>query len=138
MKTSHSQSMQYISSSVGEPPHQVDAIIVQVGKDLAVIVGGGSSYHIGAVAVSYPHLSTIDDKKISSTTSVLTITGHKEDEIVHSAARKMAKELNCSVVISAGLHINDASENDIQVLVSNFNQVIDQITQILQQNSERL
>jgi len=113
--------------SAGEPPHQVEALVVKMGDDLIVTVGGGSQYHVGAVAVGYAYASSCNSQAVRSTVSVITLPGHKEDEIAQTAARKLAKSLNCSVVISAGMHIDNASEEDIQILVDNFLLLIEQI-----------
>jgi gallate decarboxylase subunit D len=126
--------IQTISLSSGEPPYQVEALITKTGNDLVISVGGGSCYHVGAVAVAHAHASLRDAQSVNSTVSVITLPGHKEDEIVQAAARKLSKQLNCSVVLSAGMHIDSASEYEIQLLVENFqqltNQIINTITKI--------
>ena len=113
--------------SFGEPPHKVEALVVKMGDDLIVTVGGGIQYHVGAVAVGHVYTSPRISRAVSSTVSVITHPGHKEDEITQAAARKLSKCLNCSVVISAGMHIDNASEKDIQILVDNFLLLIEQI-----------
>jgi hypothetical protein len=128
--------LQTILLSSGESPYEVEACVTKIGPDLIVAAGGGSHYHIGAVAVAHVHPSLLGAQKVSSTASVIALPGHKEDEIVHTAARKLARQLNCSVVISAGMHIDNASEIEIQLLVDNFQQLMDKIIQTFTQKQQ--
>lgn len=116
-----------LSFSAGEPPYLVDAVVTKTGNDLVISVGGGQYYHIGAVAVAHVNASLHDAQMVSSTVSLITLPGHKEGEIVYAAAHMLARQLNCSVVLSAGMHIDNASEKDIQLLVDNFWRLIEQI-----------
>ncbi len=110
--------------SRGEEPHCVEAEVVFCGDDLVITVGGGSRYHTGAIAVAYPHTSIIDPSHTTVTTSVITVPGHKEDEIARSAARLVASKKNRTVTVAVGMHIDHASQEDIDRLVTNFEAVI--------------
>ena len=52
-----------------------------VGEDLSVLVYGGEHAHIGCTVLSIPRPSLTDSQKTSCTSSVLNVTGHK-DEII--------------------------------------------------------
>ena len=123
----HSSQFCIYTFSIEEHPYLLEATVIEMNKDVIITVGGGSFYHIGAVAVGFAHPSIKSQDKTTSTVSLITIPGHKEDLIVQNAAKTLSRLLNSSVVITAGLHIDNASENDIEVIVKNFYELINQI-----------
>ena len=96
--------------------HVINCSATQMGKDLNVSIYGGELPHIGAVALGIPRASLENENKISSSVSVLTITGHKEDVIVQKSAKILSSTLNCTVVVSCGIHIDNITFDDIQGL----------------------
>lgn len=111
----------------GEPPHLVEAEVIFCGEDLVISVGGGTRYHTGSVAIAYPSMSHNDPTHIITTTSVIGVAGHREDEITRAAAYLLSKARKRTVTLAVGLHIEDASPLDIQQLVDNFNALIQKI-----------
>lgn len=57
----------------------VEANILLFGKDIQVCLTGGDQAHIGAVAIGIPRKSLSSDGMVSSSASVICVTGHKED-----------------------------------------------------------
>jgi hypothetical protein len=90
----------------------------EMGDDLVLMLRGGEKYHIGAVAMATPYKNT-------ASTSIISSYGHKEGDLVKPLAEKVAKKLKKTVVLVAGLHIDNATHDDIQKLVENSNKVID-------------
>ncbi|WP_054200101.1 hypothetical protein [Clostridium baratii] len=86
---------------------------VKMGNDWNISIFGGDSPHIGAVALGVPRESLEDPTKISSSVSLITVTGHKEDVIVQRLAKLLSKELNSTVVVCCGIHIDNISFEDI-------------------------
>jgi hypothetical protein len=84
-----------------------------VGADLVVTIGGGTRPHVGAVAVAQPRPSLKGDGSVSATASVIALLGHKEDELARWAALHLASRLNTTVVVTAGLHIDNATMEEI-------------------------
>jgi len=89
------------------------------GEDLVVVIAGGTRYHVGAVAMAQPRPSLADPAMISASASVLCVPGHKEDELAREVALKMASLLNRNVTVTAGIHLDDASETDVEQLKQN-------------------
>lgn len=87
-----------------------------MGKDLNVSIYGGDLPHIGAIALGIPRPSLEDKNKISSSVSLLTITGHKEDVIVQRLAKVLSKSLNSTVVVSCGIHYDNITLEDIEAI----------------------
>lgn len=107
--------------------HTIICSAIQMGNDWNISIYGGDKPHIGAIALGIPRPSLQDENKISSSVSILTITGHKEDVIVQKSAKILASTLNSTVVVSCGIHIDDISFNDIQDLDLFISNLIDEL-----------
>jgi len=97
----------------GTGPLHVAVQAQWVGPDLIVTIGGGTRAHVGAVAVAQPRPSLKGDGKVSATASVIALLGHKEDELARWAALLLAAQLNTTVVVTAGLHVDEATIEQI-------------------------
>lgn len=122
-------------SKSGEATYAVEMWAVLCGKDMSVGVVGGTHAHIGAVALSIPRPSLKDPNVSSASTSVLTVVGHKEDELAKKAATRLASTFGCTVCVQAGVHIDGASEGDIKLLWENFESALQDIEHQLQAES---
>ncbi len=87
-----------------------------VGADLLVVLTGGRA-HIGAVAIAQPRPGIGDPNRISSTGSVFTRVGHKEDVIAKSMAEELSRKLNRVVTVVAGIHWESLTQADIALVV---------------------
>ncbi len=105
----------FLSSDKSEIPVTLTA--TRQGADLCVSLSGGDSGHIGAVALAQPRPSLADPEKISASTSVITVCGHKEDRLACEVAEQIAQKINGIVTVSCGIHIDDASQNQIGQIV---------------------
>ncbi len=94
----------------------VDGEALLIGNDVAIILWGGSAPHIGAVAMAIPRPSLKDKSVTSATSSVLTSPGHMEDAIVKGFSERLSAALNCTVVVSAGMHWDDMSIEKIDTV----------------------
>ena len=115
--------------SSGKAPHQVSARIIPCGNDLLVCIEGGDSPHIGAVALGIPRPGLSNPTKTSASASVLCVTGHKEDELARSAALRLSSHYNCRVVITVGIHIDDAQPEDLAKLETAFQKLLNKIAE---------
>lgn len=118
--------------SWGDHPYNMTAIVVLMGDDLILSVGGGEKPHIGSTAVAY---QAPDENNAGQRTIVvkdITILNHKEKEIVRSAAMRLAEKFNCNVQVSAGLHVDHATKEAIEKLVENFDEMIEKTTEKLE------
>lgn len=100
-------------------PLPLDASVTRIGRDLLIAVYGGTQPHIGAVGIAHPRPGLKNPETISATSSVYTVTGHKEDTVVKMMAEKIASSLNQMVVVTAGIHWDNLDAEGIkQVMVS--------------------
>jgi len=106
----------FFDISQKEGVFEVSARTMIVGSDILVVLTGGRS-HIGAVSIAQPRPSIKDTKKISSTSSVFTRVGHKEDLVAKQMSEELSKELNKMVVVAAGIHWDKLKKKDIGLII---------------------
>ncbi len=113
--------------SIGDGDHRLTAWAAICGPDVVLVVGGGTRPHIGSVAVAIAHASLKDPNKLTASVSVIAVPGHKEDQLTREAALKLSQVLKTTVAVSAGLHVDHATPQEIELLVNNFNRLMDQV-----------
>lgn len=90
----------------------------RMGADIAVTVSGGSRPHIGSVAVAVPRQSLSGDGTISATTSVINMTGHKDNLLSEQIASALSSHFNCTVSVSAGVHFDGITPEQMRIMVN--------------------
>jgi len=116
-----------ITFAEGNEPYKVEISALLVGDDLVVIVRGGEAPHVGAVAVSIPRPSLANAEEISSSTSVFTLVGHKEDELAKAMAGKIAATLKRNVVLTTGIHVDNISGEGIKTVENNCRKALEKL-----------
>lgn len=89
------------------------ARVLEMGNDLCISVTGGDRPHLGSASVSVPRPSMADPLKISSTTSTINITGHKDDSVSNKISARISSGLNVNTAVICGIHIDDISPDVI-------------------------
>lgn len=105
----------------GQDKMAVDVCYKKLGKDLQVLISAGK-IHIGATALAVPCQMTPEG--ITASVSIMTVPGHRDDVVAGKAALELCKALGCSVCVTAGLHIDQATQEEILTLVSNAQEAI--------------
>jgi hypothetical protein len=95
----------------------LEALVLSIGPDLSVSIWGGTHPHIGAVALALPRPSLKNRRKTSATASVLTLPGHKEDVTVKAVSEALAAALKRNVVVSAGIHWDNLTPEEIGTII---------------------
>lgn len=108
-----------VKLSTGKGKYKVHLIGIPTEYGLIITILGGEKPHVGAVAVGVPRPSLKDPSKLSATSSVFTLSSHKDDEIAKPMAEKIAKKLNQTTVVVAGVHVEKASKLEIRELLTN-------------------
>ncbi|EEG49923.1 hypothetical protein RUMHYD_01164 [Blautia hydrogenotrophica DSM 10507] len=88
-----------------------------VGEDLSVLVYGGEHAHIGCTVLSIPRPSLTDSQKTSCTSSVLNVTGHKDEIICRYLSEVITCKYNRTTVCSGGFHCDNLNSEQIQEIV---------------------
>ncbi|MBQ7516457.1 MAG: hypothetical protein IJS96_09265 [Schwartzia sp.] len=117
--------------SVGSLPYRVRGRILHCGEDIVAIVTGGTRPHIGAVALAEPRASLTGNGHRSASASVLCRLGHKDDLWARDAALSLAAAAGVPVVVTVGIHIDDADSETIARLRESFEVLLEQMKQSL-------
>ncbi|MGI6486071.1 MAG: hypothetical protein GX759_01350 [Thermoanaerobacterales bacterium] len=108
-----------IIEKCGEERHEMKAVASITKDGINVYVGGGEKAHIGSIVISKPRPSLKGDGSISCTTSVHNLVGHKDDGIAVPMAESICKRTGRVVVVTAGIHIEGAMQEDIRIFKEN-------------------
>lgn len=103
-------------------PFDIDIRVHKMGKDYAFMITGGAA-HIGACAVSYLEHGQV-------TVDGSGLPGHKEEELVKELAFKATSILGVTTTVVMGIHIDQATKEMIECIVSYVRNEMDR--QILQ------
>jgi hypothetical protein len=124
--------MKQFELSIQESDYPIHSISVLVGEDLLTCLWGGSKPHIGAVAVALPRPSLADASVTSSTASIFTLLGHKEDEIVKMVSEQLSTRLKKNVIVAAGIHWDHLDEDAIVEIVENCKWLTEKIGDVIE------
>ena len=111
---------QEVRSSVGDDIYKVFAEVKIIGYDLIISVWGGTKPHIGSISVSVPRPGLKDSTSISSTSSVINLIGHKDEVVARKFSEQLAAKFNRNAIATAGIHIDDITENQINIIMQNI------------------
>ncbi|MGD9899460.1 MAG: hypothetical protein AB7T22_10070 [Calditrichaceae bacterium] len=109
----------------GKEKQRVNLLCLEVGRDLQIIISGGES-HIGAIGLGICY----DLDKAKANSSVISVHGHKEDDLVKKAAYRLSKALRRNVAVSAGIHYDDLTGDDISAILANVDRLIDRLIDV--------
>jgi hypothetical protein len=106
--------------SVGDDIYKVVAEVKIIGDDLLISVWGGTKPHIGSISVSVPRPGLKDGTRMSSTSSVINLIGHKDEVIARKFSEQLAAKFNRNAIATAGVHIDDITDNQINIIMQNI------------------
>ncbi len=89
----------------------------KIGNDILITIKGGDKWHIGTAVLAVPRLSLTGDGTMSSTSSVLNVTGHKDEILCRMLAEKISKKYGVNVVCTGGFHVDNMSHKQIEEVV---------------------
>jgi hypothetical protein len=121
--------------STPEGKYPIHSLTVLVGEDLLCCLWGGTHPHIGAVALALPRPSIADPLVTSSTSSVLTLLGHKEDEVVKLVSERLSARLKKNVVVTAGIHWDHLDQKAVGQIMDNCGWLAEQIADIVEREA---
>jgi len=131
MTAAHDRKTKQMASR-GEGKYRVSAEVNRIGNDLLVSVWGGTRPHIGSVSVSVPRPGLTDPGDTSSTSSIINLTGHKDEIVARLFSEKMAAAFNTNCIATAGIHIDRITEKEIDTLMNNCSRLCQHIIQQLE------
>jgi len=84
----------------------------KLGKDYLLTLTGGKE-HAGAVAVGL-----FDEKSRRASSSVITLPGHREEQLALDSAKRISRATGNTSVFVAGIHVDSISPEEIREIVS--------------------
>ena len=129
MMTGMSMAVRRFEVPVAGSAYALEAVCVECGADLVVVVGGGSRYHVGAVGLTISLPSLKDAGKLTQSTYQVPVPGHKEEALAREGSRLLSQRLGRNVVLSVGIHEDDLSKEGIQAYVDAFDALVERIAQ---------
>lgn len=127
--------MKQYHETAGAGRYQIEAFAVACGPDLSVTILGGTGYHVGAAALGTARPPK-EGKERSATVSVLCAYEHKDDEVARWAAKYLATALHNRVSVSAGVHIDHASVEELKILMENCEEVCHRLIEKVKQEGD--
>ena len=114
--------MKTIHASAGDGCYtvHVDAFSTE-GKGLCAFLYGGEVPHNGGTVVAVPRLksNSAHDHDFAADIWISAVPHHKDTEIAVPIAKLMAVQLNEPISLTAGIHIDKASREEINLLCQN-------------------
>ena len=102
--------------------------IVSLGEDYHILLLGGDRQHIGCTVLAVPRRSLKSDKKeMSSTASVINVTGHKDEMLCRHLAEKIAAGTGAVTVCTGGFHVDDITEEQIAEVTGAVKEIAEEI-----------
>lgn len=98
--------------------------ITKAGADYSILVTGGEKPHIGCVVLALPRPSLTGDGSISVTSSVINVTGHKEEAVCRLLAEKTAKKKQGIVTCTGGFHVDGITGEQIREVLDAVEEMI--------------
>ena len=101
--------------SVGEGRYCVQLNSYGIGKDMLVVITGGEEEHIGSATLieSKGHTQTIIKK------------GHQDHVVSEKMANIIYDTIGEDLLVVCGIHIDDASKEEIDILVKHAQACVD-------------
>lgn len=116
-----------IQLSTSYKNHTINCTALKIGNDYNISIFGGDIPHIGAIALGIPVMLPHNINKITSSASLLTVPGHKEETIALNSAKLLSKKLNTTVTVCCGIHIKNISKEEIVDITSTVDELIQKL-----------
>lgn len=93
--------------------------VKKLGEDYLLTLTGGKE-HAGAVAVGL-----FDKKSGRASSSVITLPGHREEQLALDSARRISKATEKTSIVVAGIHVDNISPKEIKEIVSAAEEMVE-------------
>ena len=88
------------------------------GRGLCIFLHGGERSHVGGVALAVPREKSSHDG-LTTDTSLICAPGHKDVILAADIAKMIAIASNQIVTVTAGVHVDNADADSLQLLTAN-------------------
>ena len=87
---------------------------IDIGSNKLFILKGGEKPHIGGIAICQP-----DEKP-----KIISLENHKDHKVLLPIAEKGCKKFGVTTVATGGIHIDNASKEEIDIILKNCEELI--------------
>lgn len=108
--------------SAGSGKFLMEVSIALSAGGISIYLCGGERPHIGTTVLAEPRKS-LSGEGFSCTSSVLNLCGHKDDVLARDMAEAFCIRFQLPVCVCAGVHIDDATEEELAHLSEVFQQL---------------
>lgn len=107
--------MQTRTFRIGEGKFELEVTFVDSGRGVCVYVGSvpGAAAHVGATAQAIPR----PEPGRTATISILAVPCHRDEVPAHDIAGIVATELHVPTAVTCGVHMDNASLDDLKTMV---------------------
>lgn len=95
--------------TAGEGKHKVWLKHEELNGDLIYTLGGGERSHIGGVVVKVP----------GENAKVIKLENHYDHVVLEPIAEEACRKYNKTVLVVGGIHVDNATKEEIEILVAN-------------------
>ncbi len=95
--------------TAGEGKYKVWLTKELIGHDLVLLLGGGEQSHIGGVVICEP----------GKEPQIIRLGNHYDYQVLQPLAETSCKKYNTTVAVIGGVHINNATKEEIDILIQN-------------------
>ena len=99
----------------------IELTAIPMGPDLCVLIGGGSRYHLGALAFGSPEVQA----------GAYTFPGHKETMVVQRVSDRLRTHFEGHFMVGCGIHLDDIAQAEIAVALELCGQLADELVERL-------
>ena len=93
----------------GDGKHRVQLEKQMIGDQILLVLQGGEKPHIGSVVTCEPGKDAIQ----------VVLGSHKDYIVLKPIAETACKKFNTTVVAVGGIHIDNATKEDIEIVIKN-------------------
>lgn len=117
--------MQIENFRAGSGRHALEAVAVVCGAGVTVTLASAEHGHLGATAQAVPR----GEPGRTATTSTLVVPGHRDDVPAREMAAELSTRLGVPVAVSAGMHADDATPEDIEAFLACARELTEQVAE---------
>lgn len=103
-----------VVKKINTPDFDIEAGAAKIGEDILLYIKGGDKPHIGCTVIAVPRLSLSGNGERSVTSSVLNLTGHKDESICRMLAEDVCRTCGKTVVCTGGFHLANITAQQIK------------------------
>jgi hypothetical protein len=100
--------------TAGEGKYKVWLKEEKLSEEKLYILGGGERPHIGGIVVKEPQKES----------NIIRFEGHFDHIVLQPIAEEASRKYNTKVIAIGGVHVDNASEDEIDLLVKNCKELL--------------